>query len=63
MRRSMAPFSGSYGGVPTPLQATMKRAADSRVSLKKKIFKLIRLTLVRIALPINSKMNSTKAII
>ena len=44
MRRSMAPFSGgSYGGVPTPLQATMKRAADSRISLK--IFKLIRLTL------------------
>ena len=45
MRRSMAPFSGgSYGGVPTPLQATMKRAADSRISLKT-IFKLIRLTL------------------
>ena len=36
MRRSMAPFSGgSYGGVPTPIQATMKRAADSRISLKK----------------------------
>jgi len=45
MRRSMAPFSGgSYGGVPSPLQATMKRAADSRISLKT-IFKLIRLTL------------------